>query len=500
MYTSVELIPSIVTSLRETFNSGYTKDIEYRKEQLRCLIRFLKEQEKELCDVLYKDLHKHELEARCAEIAPIIGECEYMIKNLDSFVKPGTVEKQYMISAVSTMSVRKEPKGVVMVIGSWNYPLQLTLLPVVGAIAAGNCVVIKPSEHSLNTTGFIASHLNKYIDPRAYQVIQGSVKETTLLLEQQFDHILYTGSGKVGKIVMAAAAKNLTPVTLELGGKSPTIIAPDTDIPIAASRISWAKYFNCGQTCIAPDYVLITKEKVDEFVKCFSDITRKRFGTNPQSSDSFGRIINEQNFESLKRRLKELHPSKILLGGETDRADLYMAPTLVGPLGADDTELMKEEIFGPILPIVIVEDMNEAIRIVRSKPHPLTLYLFSNDKEVQKLVAENTHSGSLLINDCLMQAQELGLPLGGIGPSGMGYYHGKKSFETFTQERTFVIAPSGFDGGLEMRYQPYDRFKTELMVTATMGLTGSVYEQFKAAVSFMKSFYAVYVQKKEKID
>ncbi|KAI8084235.1 Aldehyde/histidinol dehydrogenase [Gilbertella persicaria] len=286
-------------------------------------------------------------------------------------------------------TVRKEPKGVVLIIGSWNYPIHLLLLPVVGAIAAGNCIVMKPSEVASHTSDLIATLIPHYLDQRAYQVVQGAVPETTLLLEQQFDHIFYTGNSQVGKIVMQAASRQLTPVTLELGGKSPVIIAPDADIQTAANRIMWAKLFNGGQICVAPDYVLIPQSAAQEFVDRCRTIVYERFGDQPQTSDSFCRMINGRRFHALKKLLDATDPDAIVVGGETDEADLYVAPTVVYPVQPTDPVWMEEEIFGPILPIVPVQDMDEAIAIINVKPTPLALYIFTDHhatREKSKLV------------------------------------------------------------------------------------------------------------------
>ncbi|KAI7893262.1 Aldehyde/histidinol dehydrogenase [Mucor mucedo] len=381
------------------------------------------------------------------------------------------------MNALDKCTVRKEPKGVVLVIGSWNYPVHLLLLPVVGAIAAGNCVAIKPSEVACHTAAIIGELIPQYLDPKTVSVVQGGVQETTTLLAEEFNHIFYTGNGAVGKIVMAAASKHLTPVTLELGGKSPAFIAPDANIEVAASRIMWGKYYNAGQTCVAPDYVLILKSQANQFIEACKKVLIERYGQNPQASDSYCRIISERRFDAVKSFIDNVDDSRIIVGGQTDKKDLYVAPTIVYPVASDETGLMQEEIFGPILPIVPVEDMDEAIRIVNSKNTPLTIYIFTE-------ILDKTQSGGVLVNDVLMHVQELGMPFGGVGASGMGSYHGPKSFETFSHERATMIKSSGLESLMVARYPPYNDSKLTLFTMLTIGLpetvTGKVKSVFQA--------------------
>ncbi|KAI9486215.1 MAG: Aldehyde/histidinol dehydrogenase [Benjaminiella poitrasii] len=493
MYTKTEEIPSIVHSLRNTFQQGLTKSKEYRKQQLIRFQTFLREREAEIIDVLRKDLHKHEMETLIGEIAPVAAEIDFMLKNLDKLTKTATVKPQFFINSLDKCTVRKEPKGVVLIIGAWNYPIHLLLLPVVGAIAAGNCVVLKPSEVASHTSEFVGRVLPGYLDPQAYSVVQGGVEETTALLTERFDHIFYTGNGTVGKIIMAAAAKHLTPVTLELGGKSPVIIASDASLQIAANRIIWAKLFNGGQICVAPDYVLIEKDRVDEFVDICRKIIRKRFSDDPQTSDSLCRVVNERRFNALKALIDSVEdPKKIVIGGQTDRDDLYIAPTVISPVEPAGNPLMDQEIFGPILPIVPVQDLDEAIRIVNSKDAPLALYIFTDDKITREKILDQTQSGGVLVNDLLMHVQELALPFGGVGPSGMGSYHGIKSFETFTHERTTLVKSSGLEGVMEGRYPPYSDNKTVLFTMLTMGLPAGLIAKIKAVFVAFKSAYHVY--------
>ncbi|GAA5803071.1 hypothetical protein HPULCUR_008546 [Helicostylum pulchrum] len=497
MYTPVKEIPSIVRNLRESFFSGITKNIDYRRQQLGSLKRFLEERESDLVKSVENDLHKNVVEVISAEIAPILGEIEFMLKNLNKLSKTTTVKPQYAMNAMDKCTVRKEPKGVVLIIGSWNYPIQLLLLPIVGAIAAGNCVVLKPSEVAAHTSEFIAKVLPQYLDTKTVSVVQGGVPETTALLVEEFNHIFYTGNGAVGKIVMAAASKHLTPVTLELGGKSPAIIAPDANVEVAANRILWGKFYNAGQTCIAPDYVLIPKSQVDTFIKASKKILEERYGRNPQESDSYCRIISERRFDAVKSFIDNLDSSKIITGGQTDKKDLYIAPTIVYPIASNEAGLMNEEIFGPILPIIPIEDIDEAIRIVNSKNTPLALYIYTEEKATYEKILDNTQSGGACINDVLMHAQELALPFGGLGPSGMGSYHGAKSFETFTHERATMIKSTGLEGAMEARYPPYNDSKKILFTLLTVGLPDGFAAKIKAIFKAIGAARHIFLSKKK---
>ncbi|KAI8638260.1 Aldehyde/histidinol dehydrogenase [Parasitella parasitica] len=497
MYTHTVEIPSIVSSLRETFQTGLTKSKDYRRQQLKSLLRLMREKQDEIIRVVEKDLHKHRVEVISAEIAPVVNEIEYMLENLDRFTKTKTVKAHYKMNAMDKCTIRKEPKGVVLIIGAWNYPINLLLLPLVGAIAAGNCAIIKPSEVAGHTAEYIASIMPTYLDPRSFTVVQGGVEETTALLAEQFDHIFYTGNGEVGKIVMTAAAKHLTPVTLELGGKSPVIIAPDANIYTAASRIMWAKLYNGGQTCIAPDYVLIPKNQMNEFIDACRRIVKQRYGDNPQESNSYCRIISQRRFDTLQGYLDGIDPKKIVVGGEFDRSDLYIAPTVVAPVASAGHPLLDKEIFGPILPLVPVEDVEESVRIVNSKDTPLALYIFTDDKTTREKILDSTQSGSVVVNDLLLQAQEHCMPFGGVGPSGMGSYHGIKSFETFTHERSTMIKTSGLENIMMARYPPYSESKSVLVSLLTLGLPEGFFSKVKAVIKAVGSAQNVFFSKPE---
>ncbi|KAI9249815.1 Aldehyde/histidinol dehydrogenase [Helicostylum pulchrum] len=495
-YTSIDTIPSIVNTLRMQFNTGLTKDIQFRKEQLNNLIRFCNENNDALCKALWSDLRKHVMECDVGEISPIVDECQFMIKNLDKFSKPVHTSKRFLMNAADKTYVRKEAKGVVLVLGAWNYPVNLLLMPVVGAIAAGNCVVMKPSEVSQHTAEFIATVLPKYLDPRAYTVVTGGVPETTSLLENRFDHIFYTGNGQVGKIVMTAAAKHLTPVTLELGGKSPAFVTEDADVNITAHRLLWGKFFNNGQTCVAPDYVLCHKDKLEPLLKAFKDTIVEYYGKDPHSSESYGRIVSTRQFDRLKGLLDKCDPSTIVTGGQTDREDLYIAPTIVSPITPDHI-LMQEEIFGPILPIISVDNMDEAINIVNNRDHPLALYVFASSKYKYNKILDKTSSGGVLVNDILMHLQELSLPFGGVGPSGSGSYHGEKSFDTFTHSRSTMVKDLMSEPVVSCRYPPYNQDKGKILNVMVYGFPAGIGAKFSTFGGFCGAFWNFMFKKSE---
>ncbi|KAG0170269.1 aldehyde dehydrogenase 3, member A2 [Apophysomyces sp. BC1034] len=495
-YTPKGAIPTIVSKLRENFDTGITKNIAFRKEQLGNLVRCLEENGSEFEEALWKDLRKHKMECGIGEISPIIDECKYMIKNLDRLSKPTHTSKRFMMNSMDKTYIRKEAKGVVLVIGAWNYPVNLLLLPAVGAIAAGNCVVFKPSEVAAHTAAAMARLLPKYLDERAYSVINGGVVETTELLEQRLDHIFYTGNGMVGRIVMTAAAKHLTPVTLELGGKSPAIVAPDADLEVAANRLVFGKFFNNGQTCVAPDYVLVEKNRAGPLLAACKNAIVQFYGEDAQKSESYGRIVSTRQFDRLKALLDGCDPASILAGGQTDRDDLFIAPTLVSPVTID-ADLMQQEIFGPILPVVTVENMDEAIQIVKSKDHPLAMYIFSNSANIYNNILDNTNSGGVLVNDTLMHLQELSLPFGGVGPSGTGAYHGDKSFDTFTHERSTMVKSAGLESIISVRYPPYNADKYTLITLLVTGLPKTVGAKVKTLANAIAASKNVLFAKKE---
>ena len=445
-----------VESLRKTFRSKRTKPYEWRIAQLRALKRFLTEHKQEICDALWQDLHKGRFETDITEIDVVLSEIEFALMNLSHWMEPETVFTA-LIAQPGHSHVHRDPYGVVLIIGAWNYPIQLLLAPLVGALAAGNAAVLKPSEIAAATSRLIAKEIPKYLDSEAVLVIEGGIAETDDLLNATFDYIFFTGSGPVGKIVMKKAAEHLTPVTLELGGKSPAIVMDDADIRVAARRIAWGKFMNGGQTCIAPDYVLIHKAVEDAFLDALKIAINDFYGTDAKQSDDYCRIINEKNFRRLSAFLQD---GELIYGGQTDATELYIEPTILR-LNTADVPVMKEEIFGPILPVIGVEHITEAIQFVNDRPKPLALYFFSkNELDYQKIVDE-TSSGGVCVNDVILQMPSPYMPFGGVGASGMGNYHGKQSFETFSHRKSVLTKSTWLD--LPIRYAPYTDSKLKWM-------------------------------------
>jgi aldehyde dehydrogenase (NAD+) len=351
----------------------------------------------------------------------------------------------------------REPLGVVLVISPWNYPVQLLLSPLVGAIAAGNCAVLKPSEVTPNVSDVIGRLVPKYLDPDAITVVQGGVDETTAVLRERFDHILYTGNGAVARHVMEAAAKHLTPITLELGGKSPCIVDKDVDLMVAARRIAWGKFLNAGQTCVAPDYVLVHESRERDLIDALKKAVHEFYGDDPKRTPDYGRIVNERHHRRLAVLLKD---GEVALGGQADEADRYIAPTILRNVPTN-APVMADEIFGPILPVLTVRSIDEAVTFVNARPKPLALYVFTKDPKVGEDVLARTSSGGACVNATIWHLANPNLPFGGVGPSGMGAYHGRDSFETFSHRKAVVTKSTRIDP--KLAYPPYTRLKTEIL-------------------------------------
>ncbi|KAI1288963.1 Aldehyde dehydrogenase [Mortierella claussenii] len=455
-YTPVGDISRIVQELRATFLSGLTKPLAYRKEQLKGLHNLVVENEAALFEATYRDMRKPPTEVILGELGPLRQECIDAIKHLDEWAAP-TRPKLPLIYKMDTVHIRKDPLGTVLIIGAWNYAINLLLVPAVGAIAAGNTIVLKPSELSVHVGALLTQLLPKYLDSRSYRIINGGAQETTTLLENKFDHIFYTGSGNVGKIIMTAAAKHLTPVTLELGGKSPAFVTNDGNINVMARRLVGGKFFNSGQSCIAPDYVIVERGMEQELVSRLKHHIQEMYGASPQTSNSYSRVINKRHFHRLVSALKETQ-GEVVAGGDSQEDDLYIAPTLV--LNVEPTDpLMQDEIFGPILPIWVVDSLEKGIEYVSRNDQPLALYVFSENKKKVDTILNNTRSGSVVVNDTLIQFSIHSLPFGGTGPSGMGNYHGKRSFDTFSHERSTIIKSLSMEKGNDLRFPPYSDTK-----------------------------------------
>ncbi|CAB3229016.1 unnamed protein product [Arctia plantaginis] len=457
-------IVEAVQTARDAFNRGVTRPIEWRRKQLNSLLRMYEENRNAMIEALHKDLRRSKMEAVLLEVDYLINDLKNTIHYLDEWSAPEKPPKG-IVNILDKVVIYNDPYGVVLVVGAWNYPLQLLLLPMSGAIAAGNTVIVKPSELSVACAQFVAETIPKYLDNEAVIVVEGGPQETTELLKQKFDYIFFTGGTNIGKIVYEAATKNLTPVTLELGGKSPVYIDNTVDIFVTAKRILWGKFINVGQTCIAPDYVLCTKEVQDKFIEAAKKVLKEWYGDEPQKSPDLCRIINSRHFSRLQA-LVDASRDKIAIGGTYDANDRFIEPTVLSNVTGTD-KIMQDEIFGPILPIVTIENAYEAIKFINEREKPLVLYVFStNDKVVSSLV-DNTSSGGMCVNDTVMHMGVETLPFGGVGSSGIGAYHGKATFDTFTHKKSCLIKNFAAIGEklASGRYPPYSESNLNFLST-----------------------------------
>ncbi|KAM9780527.1 aldehyde dehydrogenase family 3 member B1 [Neosynchiropus ocellatus] len=442
----------VVNKLRSAFRSGITVPEHFRRSQLVKLKLLMKENEELFLQALHKDLAKPKFEAILSEVDMVVNELVYAIDNLHSWMQQEYVSKN-LATKLDECFVRREPLGVVLIIGAWNYPLQLLLLPMAAAIAAGNCVILKPSEVSAATDLLVAELVPKYLHQDCYAVVRGGAEETKALLQNRFDHIFYTGSQTVARSILQAAAPHLTPVTLELGGKCPCLIYGGVNMTSAARRLVWAKYFNAGQSCVAPDYVLCSQATRDMLLPAVREALEAFYTKEPQKCPDLSRIVSQRHWTRLTEMLKR-SKGKIVVGGESDLEDKYMAPTVVVDVSEDDA-LMEEEIFGPILPIIAVETLEEAIDYVNRREHPLASYVFSEDSSVVSTVLDKTSSGGFCSNDGIVHMTLPGLPFGGVGGSGWGSYHGRWGFETFSHRRACMMRGWALERLNGLRYPPY---------------------------------------------
>ncbi|XP_048374991.1 aldehyde dehydrogenase family 3 member A2 isoform X2 [Sphaerodactylus townsendi] len=449
-------VKSVVERARKAFNSGKSRPLEFRIQQLKAVEKMVKEKEKEFSEALKADLNKNPYSSFTYEMMGVLSEIEAAVSNLSQWAAPQHMDKNIMVM-MDEAYVHYEPLGVVLIIGAWNYPVALVLQPLVGAIAAGNAVICKPSEVSEHAAKLIAELLPQYLDKDLYPVVTGGVPETTELLKQRFDHILYTGSSNVGKIVMEAAAKHLTPVTLELGGKSPCYIDKDCDVDLACRRVAWGKYMNCGQTCIAPDYVLCDQSLQGRIVEGVKKALTEYYGEDVKKSPDYERIVTTRHF---KRLMGLLEGQKITYGGEADETTRFIAPTILTDVDPN-SKVMQEEIFGPILPIVSVKNIDEAIQFINHREKPLALYVFAKDKAVIKRMIAETSSGGVTANDVMMHFTLHSLPFGGVGNSGMGAYHGRFSFKTFSHQRSCLVRSLNMEAMNKLRYPPNSQKKVD---------------------------------------
>jgi aldehyde dehydrogenase (NAD+) len=450
----------VVARARAAFDSGTTKPRAWRVAQLRALRTLLVEHEAEVAEALHADLGKSATEAWITETGFVVREIDHTLRHLRAWTAPRRVPVPLSLAPGRARVVR-EPLGVVLVIAPWNYPVQLCLAPLLGALAAGNAVVVKPSEIAPATSRLLARLVPRYLDRAAVHVVEGGVAETTALLAERFDHIFYTGNGAVGRIVLEAAARHLTPVTLELGGKSPAYVADDADLAVTAQRLVWGKFTNAGQTCVAPDYVLASRTTIEALKPLLAQGIRSAFGEDPSQSTEYGRIVSERHFERLVGMVDH---DRVVTGGRSDASRRYLEPTVVEVDDPDHPEqlVMRDEIFGPVLPLVEVDDLDAAIAFVNGREKPLALYVFTSSNRVRQRFTRDTSSGALAFNVPLAHLAVPGLPFGGVSASGTGAYHGEHSVELFSHAKSVLAMPTRPDTTVWVR-PPFTALKQQVI-------------------------------------
>ncbi|UXI18225.1 paired amphipathic helix protein Sin3b [Sarcoptes scabiei] len=474
---------------REAFHRNVTKDVKFRIQQLKQLYKCLNENTDQFVTALKADLRKPLLETIITEINFVKKDIEYQLDHINSYVKPKYIRKKGIASFFDAAYIKYDPYGVVLIFGAWNYPVQVALCPLVGAIVAGNCAILKPSEIASNTEKLLADLIPKYLDKDCYHVITGGPEEATRILNEKFDMVFFTGSPQIGKIVYQTASKHLIPVVLELGGKSPVYIDDNvSNLETVVRRILWAKTMNAGQICIAPDYLLCSNDVKDKFVSLATKILKEFFENGVKDSDSYCKIINEKNFDRLNKLISS-SSGKVVIGGDSDRDSLTISPTIIADVDSSDP-IMREEIFGPILPIFTVDGVDEAIEFIRRGEKPLTMYIFSNKKKIVDKFQNETSSGSICINDCLLQMSVEDLPFGGVGNSGIGKYHGHHSFECFSHPKS--VLSRNLNPILEYlsnsRYPPFNGSKLlrmKMVTSRTVVDKIDFHEAFKYLLTFI---------------
>jgi acyl-CoA reductase-like NAD-dependent aldehyde dehydrogenase len=454
MSSSSSDFASLVAAQRAFFLEGHTRPVAWRKAQLEAVKALFTENHDALCDALWKDLRRNVNDADLMDVSYCAKEAAYALAHIDAWTEP-VREPMPLVFQPGHIVVRRDPLGVCLIIGAWNEPFMLVFGPLVAALAAGNTAVLKPSEIAVNCAAAAARLVPKYFDPRAVAVAEGGVPETTALLAQDWDMIFFTGSPPVGKIVHAAAARNLTPCVLELGGKNPTVVHSSARLEVAARRIAYGRFMNSGHICTAPDHVLVWPEVKDELIGHLKKTVREFYGDDPKQSPDYGRIINRRNFDRLAGLLGS---GRAVVGGQVDADELYIAPTVLVDV-ALDSPIMQEEVFGPILPVLEIGSADAVVEWVNARPSPLGLYLFAEDSAFVEQVLSRTRSGDAEVNDCAIHPLFPELPFGGVGNSGMGKYHGRWGFEAFTNARGVLHHSSRVDPGV--RYPPYDRHSLE---------------------------------------
>ncbi|BBD89590.1 aldehyde dehydrogenase [Staphylococcus caprae] len=435
---------------KQFFKTNKTKELKFRKHQLKILRKSIKNHENELLEALEKDLGKNNVEAYATEIGVLLKSIKIARKELKNWTKTKQVDTPLYLFPTKSY-IKNEPYGTVLIIGPFNYPVQLVFEPLIGAIAAGNTAIVKPSEHTPNVATVIRNVIEDSFDSNYISVVEGGINETQTLIHLPFDYMFFTGSEKVGKVVYEAAAKNLVPVTLELGGKSPVIVDDTANIKVASERISFGKFTNAGQTCVAPDYILVDRKVKNDLIDALKQTITEFYGKNIKESPDFGRIVNEKHYNRLNELL-EIHKNNIVFGGKSSKEDLYIEPTILENINVQD-KVMQEEIFGPILPILTYDSFDEAIEIIQSKPKPLSLYLFSEDENASHRVLDELSFGGGAINDTLMHVANPNLPFGGVGASGIGQYHGKYSFDTFSHMKSYTFKSTRLESSVY--FPPY---------------------------------------------
>jgi aldehyde dehydrogenase (NAD+) len=441
-------IKTILAGQKNFYDSGQTREVTFRAAQLDTLYRVIRDNQKDILKALHQDLSKSAYEGYLTEVGIILDEIRFVRKHLAKWVKPKRV-RTHLFQFPGASYIHPEPYGAALIISPWNYPFQLAVGPLIGSAAAGNCSVVKPSEFAPATARVLSEIIGKNFDRNFIAVVEGDAHVARALLDENFDYIFFTGSVGVGKIVMEAAARNLTPVTLELGGKSPCIVDRDIDLSTAARRIVSGKFINAGQTCIAPDYLLVHRSLKAKLIDRMDTTIGQFYGRDPRQSPDYPRIINEKHFLRLEKLMRH---GKIIAGGQADRQNLYMAPTIIDAVAWDDS-IMQAEIFGPILPVIAFDDLAEVIPRIKSLPAPLALYLFSTNKQHREKTIRDISFGGGCINDTLLHFTNPHLPFGGIGSSGIGSYHGKRSFDTFSHQKSILKRYFRLDAPL--RYPPY---------------------------------------------
>lgn len=444
------MLNSEIQNVRDFFQTQSTKDIKFRKKYLKALKKSIKKHEPDILDALKSDLGKNKVEVYATEVGFVMKELSYIIKELKNWAKTKSVTTPMMQFPAKSF-IKYEPYGTVLIIGPFNYPFQLVMSPLIGALAAGNCAVVKPSEMTPQTSMVVQEILEEVFPEDYVKVIQGEKEVTSQLLDERFDYIFFTGSTKVGQIVYEKASKHLTPVTLELGGKSPVIIDDTANLKVAAERIAFGKFMNAGQTCVAPDYVLIDNTVKMKFVKALQTTIQEFYGAQIEQSEDFGRIVNDNHFNRLVNIIEDSR-QQVIYGGESNADELFVAPTIILDPKLSDS-VMQQEIFGPILPIIGYDTFNEVYDIVEQYEKPLALYLFTEDSDQITAVFNRLSFGGGCVNDTILHLANPNLPFGGVGHSGIGSYHGKYSFELFSHEKSYITKSTKLESGL--LFPPY---------------------------------------------